>query len=64
MHVEVLLQLLRAHEAAVALVTRPVLLLLPQHYETTESEEQQGKARLQISAGVMTVRLHGHIDIM
>lgn len=30
-HVEMLLQLLGAHEAPVALVTRPVLLLLPQH---------------------------------
>lgn len=33
MGVEVLLELLRAHEAPIALVTWPVLFLLPEHYQ-------------------------------
>lgn len=32
MGVEVLLELLRAHETPIALVTRPVLFLFPEHY--------------------------------
>lgn len=32
MHVEMLLQLFRAHKATVTLITRPVLLLLPEHW--------------------------------
>lgn len=36
MHVEMLLQLFRAHKAPITLITRPVLLLLPEHWKTNK----------------------------
>ena len=46
-HVQVLLQLLRADEAPVTLITRPILLLFPQHWggggDMTGSEDTTPK---------------------